>query len=177
MTYLFNQLEQGIPFSKAIIDAREKGYAEPDPRDDLSGEDVARKFLTLARTLGINIEREELKVESLIPKELKNVDGKTFLEKLPDYDSEWKQRIQAAKDRNNTLRYTGKLKNGNITIGIESVSKDSPLGQLKGTDNLIQIFTGFYNETPLVIQGPGAGKEVTASGVLSDIIKTADQIT
>ena len=177
MTYLFNQLEQGVPFSKAIIDAREKGYAEPDPRDDLSGEDVARKFLTLARTLDIDIEREELQVESLIPKELKNVDGKTFLEKLPDYDSEWKQRMQTAKDRNETLRYTGNLKKGNITIGIESVSKDSPLGQLKGTDNLIQIFTGFYNETPLVIQGPGAGKKVTASGVLIDIIKTADQIT
>ena len=177
MTYLFNQLEEGVPFSKAIIDAREKGYAEPDPRDDLSGEDVARKFLTLARTLGITIEREELQVESLIPKELKKVDGKTFLEKLPDYDSEWKLRIQAAKDRNETLRYTGTLKNGNISIGIESVPKDSPLGQLKGTDNLIQIFSDFYNETPLVIQGPGAGKEVTASGVLSDIIKTANQIT
>lgn len=177
MTYLFNQLEEGVPFSKAIIEAREKGYAEPDPRDDLSGEDVARKFLTLARTLGTSLEREELQVESLIPEELKTVDGKTFLEKLPDYNNEWKQRMQKAKDRNETLRYTGKLKNGNISIGIESVSKDSPLGQLKGTDNLIQIYSDFYHETPLVIQGPGAGKKVTAAGVLSDIIKTANQIT
>ena len=177
MTYLFNQLEQGVPFSKAIIDARKKGYAEPDPRDDLSGEDVARKFLTLARTLGLNIERKELQVESLIPKELKHVDGKTFLEKLSDYDSEWKQRIQTAKDRNETLRYTGKLQDGKITIGIESVPIDSPLGQLKGTDNLIQVYSEYYNQTPLVIQGPGAGKEVTAAGVLSDILNTADQLT
>lgn len=177
MTYLFNQLEQGIPFSKAIIDAREKGYAEPDPRDDLSGEDVARKFLTLARTLGITIEREELQVESLIPEELKVVDRKTFLEKLPDYDSAWKKRIRSAKKRDEVLRYTGTLKDGNIAIGIESVPKDSPLGQLNGTDNLIQIYSDFYNQTPLVIQGPGAGKEVTAAGVLSDIIKTANRIT
>mgnify|MGYP000161422864 FL=1 len=177
MTYLFNQLEQGVPFSKAIIDAREKGYAEPDPRDDLSGEDVARKFLTLARTLGITIEREELQVESLIPEKLKNVDDNIFLEKLSEYDSKWKQHIQKAKNRNETLRYTGKLKDGNITIGIESVPKDSPLGQLKGTDNLIQIYSDFYNHTPLVIQGPGAGKEVTASGVLNDIIKTANRLT
>lgn len=177
MTYLFNQLEQDVPFSKAVVDAREKGYAEPDPRDDLSGEDVARKFLTLARTLGINIEREELEVESLIPKELKEVDGKTFLERLSNYDSEWKQRIQSAEERNETLRYTGKLKNGNITIGIESIPKDSPLGQLKGTDNLIQIYSDYYSNTPLVIQGPGAGKEVTAAGVLSDILKTANQLT
>ncbi|MDZ7658242.1 aspartate kinase [Fodinibius sp.] len=174
MTYLFNQLEQGVPFSKAIIEAREKGYAEPDPRDDLSGEDVARKFLTLARTLGINIEREELQVESLIPKELKHVDEKTFLNELSDYDSEWKQRINSAKERNETLRYTGTLKNGKIAIGIESVPKDSPLGQLQGTDNLIQVYSNNYSNTPLVIQGPGAGKEVTASGVLSDIIKTAN---
>ena len=176
MTYLFNQLEKGIPFSKAIVDAREKGYAEPDPRDDLSGEDVARKFLTLARTLGITIEREELEVESLIPEELKNVDKETFLEDLSDYDSDWKKRILAAKKRNHVLRYTGKLKDGKITIGIESVSKNSPLGQLKGTDNIIQIYSRFYNNTPLVIQGPGAGKEVTAAGVLSDILETANTL-
>ncbi|WP_445665233.1 aspartate kinase [Fodinibius sp. AD559] len=177
MTYLFNQLEQRVPFSKAVIDAREKGYAEPDPRDDLSGEDVARKFLTLARTLGINIEREDLQVESLIPKELKDVDGNTFLEKLSDYDNEWNQRIRSAQKQNETLRYTGKLKDGNITIGIESVPQGSPLGQLKGTDNLIQIYSEFYNQTPLVIQGPGAGKKVTAAGVLSDILNTADRLT
>lgn len=173
MTYLFNQLERGVPFSKAIIDAREKGYAEPDPRDDLSGEDVARKFLTLARTLGLKIERNELEVESLIPKELNNVDQATFLRNLSQHDEQWEQQIHKAQQRGETLRYTGRLVDGTISIGIESVPKDSPLGQLKGTDNLIQIFSDFYDQTPLVIQGAGAGKEVTAAGVLADILKTA----
>ena len=176
MTYLFNQLEQGVAFSEAIVDARKKGYAEPDPRDDLSGEDVARKFITLARTLGLKIEREELEVESLVPQKLLDVDRSTFLNQLPEYDSSWSHRIQKAKRKNETLRYTGKLEDGKISIGIQSVPKDSPLGQLKGTDNLIQIYSEFYNQTPLVIQGPGAGKEVTAAGVLSDILKTAETL-
>ena len=173
MTYLFNQLEKGVPFSKAVIDARRKGYAEPDPRDDLSGEDVARKFLTLARTLGLKIERNELNVESLIPEELNNVDQATFLNRLSDYDKQWMQRNKEVQKNDKTLRYTGKLVNGTISIGIESVPKDSPLGQLQGTDNLIQIFSDFYNQTPLVIQGAGAGRQVTAAGVLTDILKTA----
>lgn len=177
MTYLFNQLENGTAFSTAIVDAREKGYAEPDPRDDLSGEDVARKFLTLARTLGLTIERDELEVESLIPEELQDVDREIFLEKLSDYDSSWKRRIRTAQKRNETLRYTGQLKDGKINIGIKSVPKDSPLGQLKGTDNLIQIYSRLYNETPLIIQGAGAGKEVTAAGVLSDILETAKTLS
>ena len=173
MTYLFNQLEKGVPFSKAVIDARRKGYAEPDPRDDLSGEDVARKFLTMARTLGLKIERNELNVESLIPEELINVDQATFLNRLSDYDKQWMHRIKEVQKNDKTLRYTGKLVDGVISIGIESVPKDSPLGQLKGTDNLVQIFSDFYNQTPLVIQGAGAGRQVTAAGVLTDILKTA----
>jgi aspartokinase/homoserine dehydrogenase 1 len=166
-------LEQGVPFSDAIIQARQKGYAEPDPRDDLSGEDVARKFLTLARTLGLKIERDQLEVESLIPVELQDVDQSTFLDRLHKYDSIWNCRIRTAAERGETLRYTGILEDGKITIGIQSVPRNSSLGQLKGTDNLIQIYSEFYNQTPLVIQGPGAGKEVTAAGVLSDILQTA----
>jgi len=177
MTYLFNQLEKGTSFSDAIVEARKKGYAEPDPRDDLSGEDVARKFLTLARTLGYKLERDELEVESLVPEELLTVNKSTFLDKLPEYDSEWHQRMQTAQKNNETLRYTGTLKDGKIAIGIQSVPKDSPLGQLRGTDNLIQIYSQFYKQTPLVIQGPGAGKEVTAAGVLSDILKTAEKLS
>lgn len=176
MTYLFNQLEQGVPFSEAIIKARELGYAEPDPRDDLSGEDVARKFLTLARTLGLKIEREELQVESLIPEELAEVDKSAFLTRLKKYDEQWQQRMLEAQDNNETLRYTGQLIEGKISIGIESIPVNSPIRQLKGTDNLIQIFSTFYSQTPLVIQGPGAGKEVTAAGVLSDIMKTAKRL-
>jgi aspartokinase/homoserine dehydrogenase 1 len=176
MTYLFNQLEKGVSFSKAIADARELGYAEPDPRDDLSGEDVARKFLTLARTMGLKIERDELEVESLIPEPLRDVEQSVFLDRLAEYDTSWQEKLEEAQKRNETLRYVGKLADGKISIGIKSVPINSPIGQLKGTDNLFQIYSSYYNKTPLVIQGPGAGKEITAAGVLSDILKTAEAL-
>ncbi|HET6528896.1 MAG TPA: aspartate kinase [Balneolaceae bacterium] len=176
MTYLFNQVEQGVPFSKAVLKARELGYAEPDPRDDLSGEDVARKFLTIARTMGLKIERDELKVESLIPDELLDIDRTTFLTRLAEYDSAWKERILKARERNETLRYVGQLKDGKVSVGTQPVPVHSPMGQLKSTDNIIQISSRFYNQTPLVIQGPGAGKEVTAAGVLVDILKMVEKL-
>ncbi|HLR31151.1 MAG TPA: hypothetical protein VK074_01595, partial [Fodinibius sp.] len=140
-------------------------------------EDVARKFLTLARTLGYAIEREELQVESLIPEELADLGPQDFLERYREYDDKWEKRMMEAKNKNETLRYTGQLSEGTISIGVESVPVDSPVGQLKGTDNLIQVFSKFYSQTPLVIQGPGAGKEVTAAGVLSDIMKTAKELS
>ncbi|HYW36414.1 MAG TPA: aspartate kinase [Balneolaceae bacterium] len=177
MTYLFNQLEEGIPFSKAIADAREKGYAEPDPRDDLSGEDVARKFLTLARETGRQIERQELQVQSLIPDELASVGAETFMEKLPAFDDEWKRRLVKAHEKNATLRYVGRMNDDKIWVGIEEISVQSPIGQLRGTDNLVRISSRNYNITPLIIQGPGAGKRVTASGILADILKVMTTVS
>ena len=171
MTYLFNELENGTTFSSAVTKAKELGYAEPDPRDDLSGEDVARKFLTLAREIGLRLEREDLEVETLIPNELKDVDRTSFLERLPEFDEFWNQKIEEASAKGETLRYTGKLKDGKVSIGIESLPKSSPLGQLQGTDNMLRIFSNLYAETPLTIQGAGAGREVTAAGVLNDILK------
>lgn len=176
MTYLFNELEQGTRFSDAVIEARKKGYAEPDPRDDLSGEDVARKFLTLARTIGLKVERSELDVETLVPERLISVDRDTFLSELSEVDDYWKSRMEQAKAKKETLRYVGKLTSHDISVGIQTIPIDSPLGQLRGTDNLIQISTGRYSDTPIVIQGPGAGKEVTAAGVLADILKIARKI-
>lgn len=176
MTYLFDKLEKGRPFSEAIIEAREKGYAEPDPRDDLSGEDVARKFLTLAREIGWELERGELQVQSLIPEELAFVDEETFLNRLPEFDDYWLQKLEAAQKNGATLRYVGRLRNGKITVAVEEVSEKSPIGQLHGTDNLLRIHTERYQQSPITIQGPGAGREVTAAGVLSDIIETAKTI-
>ena len=170
MTYLFSELDKGKKFSESVIQARTLGYAEPDPRDDLSGEDVARKFLILARICGIQIEREELNVESLIPEQLQNVDSVTFLEKIHEYDPEWNQRCKSAEQRGNKLRYTGSFSKGSIEIGIKEVPLGSSLGQLTGTNNLVQIRTKRYNQQPLIIQGPGAGKEVTASGIIADIL-------
>lgn len=171
MTYLFNELERGLPFSEAVKVAKQKGYAEPDPRDDLSGEDVARKFLTLAREIGLQLEMEDLEIETLIPDPLKELDGETFLERLPEFDGYWKKRMDEALSKQKTLRYTGKLKDGKISIGVESLPINSPLGQLKGTDNMLRIFSSRYAKTPMIIQGAGAGREVTAAGVLNDILK------
>lgn len=171
MTYLFNQLENGTRFSRAVLQARSLGYAEPDPRDDLSGEDVARKFLIIARTCGLELERHQIEVESLIPDQLSDVDANAFLSLFSDYDKEWTERIKQEQKEGRTLRYTGRLKDGKVNVGIESVSLDSAIGQLTGTNNLIQIRTRRYYDQPLIIQGPGAGKEVTAAGILADIQK------
>lgn len=176
MTYLFNALEKGDDFSKAVKKARELGYSEPDPRDDLSGEDVARKFLTLARTIGLKVERSEIDVETLVPEKLISVDRKTFLKEISEVDEYWKSKIDRAREKNETLRYVGKLTNHDISVGIQSIPIDSPIGQLRGTDNLFQIFTRRYSDTPIIIQGPGAGKEVTAAGVLADILKITRKI-
>ncbi|TVQ66422.1 MAG: aspartate kinase [Balneolaceae bacterium] len=170
MTYLFSELENGGAFSETVIRARQLGYAEPDPRDDLSGEDVARKFMILARISGIAVERDELEVESLIPCELQNVESAEFLNRLPEADARWNQKIREAESKGETLRYTGRYCDGKIKIGVESVPKNSALGQLKGTNNILTIRSARYNAQPLTIQGPGAGKEVTAAGVLADIL-------
>jgi bifunctional aspartokinase / homoserine dehydrogenase 1 len=171
MTYLFSELDKGESFSASVIRARTLGYAEPDPRDDLSGEDVARKFLILARISGLKIERDDVEVESLIPGFLQNVDSAEFLERLHEADAEWKERLEKERKLGNTLRYVGKLKDGKIRVGIQSVPQTSPIGGLRGTNNLIEIKSHRYLDQPLIIQGPGAGKEVTAAGVLSDVLK------
>lgn len=173
MTYVFDQLHQGALFSDVIKKAREEGYSEPDPRDDLSGEDVARKFLSLARTAGYRLEREELEVENLIPDSLVYTSVDVFMERVQEYDEEWKQRISDAESRGEVLRYTGTFENGKIRIGVESVPAHSPLGSLRGTDNQVAIYSRRYNRSPLIIQGPGAGAEVTAAGLLADIQKIA----
>jgi len=171
MTWVFSQLDKGESFSRSVIRARSLGYAEPDPRDDLSGEDVARKFLILARICGYRMESSDIGVESLIPSSLQDVDAATFLERLLEADDEWKERIDTVQARGNVLRYTGVLKNGTVRVGLQEVPKGSPAGLLTGTTNLIQIKSRRYQDQPLIIQGPGAGKEVTAAGVLADVLR------
>lgn len=176
MTYLFNQIQNRIPFSEAVRKAKELGYSEPDPRDDLSGEDVARKFLILARTSGFKLERADIKVESLFPDELAPVSVEGFFSKLPEFDDYWNRLNSKALVNNKKLRYVGKFTPAGIEVGIQEVRSDSPLGGLSGTDNLIQIYSKRYSDSPIVIQGPGAGKEVTAAGVLSDVVEVAKNV-
>ncbi len=177
MTYLFAQLEKGVPFDEIIRSARKEGISEPDPRDDLSGEDVVRKFMILARTCGFRVERGDVEVENLIPDRLKKLSPESLFAQLPDENNYWAERVREAQDRGEVLRYTGHLdKDGCIRIGIQSVPKNSSLGTLSGTNNLISIKTNRYSENPLIIQGPGAGREVTASGVLADIQKISRRL-
>lgn len=169
MTYIFSQLDNGHSFSESVISARQLGYAEPDPRDDLSGEDVARKMMILSRVSGFNVEREDLDVEPITPKELQNVDSATFLKRLPEFDNDWKVRLADLKEKGKTIRYLGKMDEKGIRVGLEEMDANSPVARLYGTNNIIQIKTRRYDHQPLIIQGPGAGKEVTAAGVLADI--------
>ena len=169
MTYIFSQLDAGKKFSEAVLSARQLGYAEPDPRDDLSGEDVARKMMILLRVSGKPIERNDLSVESIIPKELANVDSGTFLKRLSDFDIDWKQKLQDLSKSNKTVRYLAVSDSNGVEVGPKIIDKDSPVARLQGTNNIIQIHTRRYSDQPLIIQGPGAGKEVTAAGVLADI--------
>jgi aspartokinase/homoserine dehydrogenase 1 len=170
MTFLFTQLQKGVSFSEAVRNAKEEGYSEPDPRDDLSGEDVARKFLILARTCEYDFERGQIRVDTLVPENLISLSTEEFLQKIPEYDAHWKNRNAQAMVNNRKLRYVGEFTPDGITVGVKEVKADSPLANLKGTDNLLQIYTKRYADSPIVIQGPGAGKDVTAAGILGDII-------
>ncbi len=170
MTFLFTKLQNGVSFSEVVQKAKEDGYSEPDPRDDLSGEDVARKFLILARTCGFTFERDELEVENLVPKELNDLSTEDFLARLPEFDGHWKSRNAKALVNNRKLRYVGSFTPEGIRVGVQEVNANSPLGGLAGTDNIFQIYTERYSTSPIVVQGPGAGREVTAAGVLGDII-------
>lgn len=174
MTFIFNRLEQGMNFSHAVTEAKALGYAEPDPRDDLSGEDVARKFLILARVCGGKFERRHIHVEALFPDEMAHLTPQEFMENLPQLDAYWKQRQAKAMVSNQKLRYVGKFTAAGIEIGIREVPAHTPLGSLDGTNNLIQIFSRRYSESPIVFQGPGAGKDVTAAGILADVMGIVD---
>lgn len=171
--YLMTQLEQGTPFSDAVRTAHSLGYTEPDPREDLSGMDVGRKALILARTLGYRLDLTDIAVTALFPPELSRDDPKAFIDGLRALDDPFKQRTAAAKKNGDVLRYVARISPKGVKVGIEAVSADSPLGRLKGTDNQIVLQTHRYKTNPLVVTGPGAGAEVTAAGVLNDIIAIA----
>ncbi len=171
--YLMSQLEDGVKFSDAVSRAYDLGYTEPDPRDDLSGLDVARKALILARTLGHKSELKAIQVRALFPDAVSDPDPKQFIKKLARLDGEYTERLQKAQREKKVLRYVARISQDGIEVGMEAVPKDSPMGRLHGTDNQIVLRTRRYSSNPLVITGPGAGAEVTASGVLNDIVAIA----
>ena len=171
MGFLFSEMGRGQRFSAAVRDAMARGYTEPDPRDDLSGLDVARKGLILGRMLGYAGEMTDVNVESLVPAALREVTREEFLAALETCDADWTARVEAARARGEVIRYRVRATRGGVKVGLASVPVGSALASLDGTDNLFVFTTARYRDRPLVISGPGAGAEVTAAGVLGDVLR------
>jgi len=171
--FLTTGLEKGEAFSDLVARARDMGYTEPDPRDDLGGMDVARKALILARTLGWPLEMTHIPVEPLFPPEMAVGSVADFMAALPQLDASYRQKVTAARAQDKTLRYVATLSAGKVAVGLQEVPMGSALGQLRGSDNIISFHTEVYNQTPLVLQGRGAGVHGTAAGVLADIVALA----
>lgn len=174
--YLCAELERGVPYSQVLSEARSLGYTEPDPRDDLSGHDVARKALILARTAGWPLEMSDLMVEPLYPQALADMPVEAFMEAAQNLDEEYAERFRQAQTNGGTLRYTAQVDPEGGTVGLQKVPQDSPLGTLRGPANYIALYTRRYHDLPLVISGPGAGPAVTAAGVLGDILELAQAL-
>jgi aspartokinase/homoserine dehydrogenase 1 len=174
LAYLFNIYDGSQPFSEIVLAARESGYTEPDPRDDLSGMDVARKLTILAREMGSAIGIGDFPVQNLVPGPLRDVTLDEFLTRLPEHDPEMQMLFQNAGRENCKLRYVAKLTaDGRASVGLEMVESSSPFANINLTDNIVQFVTDRYSANPLVVQGPGAGPEVTASGVFGDLLRLA----
>jgi len=178
LAYLFNVYDGSRPFSTIVNEARASGFTEPDPRDDLSGMDVARKLTILARELGQSIEIGDFPVQSLVPESLRDCSIDEYLERLPEFDAEIHARYEKAQADNKKLRYLARLgADGGASVGLEAVDAHHPFANINLTDNIVQFETDRYSENPLVIQGPGAGPEVTAGGVFGDLLRLAQYLS
>ncbi|GAA6767553.1 bifunctional aspartate kinase/homoserine dehydrogenase I [Flavobacterium sp. CGRL1] len=181
LSYLFNNFSaKDAPFSEILQEAIDNGYTEPDPREDLCGNDVGRKLLILARELDLQNEFEEISIQNLIPEHLREGSAADFLTKLKEFDSIY-AKIKAEQQPNHVLRYIGELSGdlqndkGNLEVKLVSVPSDTALGGLKGSDSFFEIYTESYGDRPIVIQGAGAGSAVTARGVFGDILRLSDK--
>jgi aspartate kinase len=181
LSYIFNTFsESKMAFSEILKEAMDNGFTEPDPREDLSGNDVGRKLLILARELDLRNEFPDIRIQNLIPEELQDGDVASFLERLDVLDERY-NKVRNKQESGHVLRYVGDLhgdlrkEKGILDVKLVSVPKESALGQVKGSDSIIEIYTESYGEHPLVIQGAGAGAAVTARGVFGDILRIAEK--
>jgi aspartokinase/homoserine dehydrogenase 1 len=171
LSWLFNQYDGRRPFSELLREARALGYTEPDPRSDLSGEDVARKLLIIARHAGFALGTDEVVVEGLVPESLRQLGTEQFLDRLEELDAPLAARHAEASSRGHVLRFLARLnQRGLARVGLAEVPPSHPAARLYGTDNQFALSTTRYNTQPLVIQGPGAGPEVTAQALLGDVL-------
>ncbi|MGY5354831.1 bifunctional aspartate kinase/homoserine dehydrogenase I [Wenyingzhuangia sp. IMCC45467] len=180
LSYLFNNFSaKNVKFSEVLNEAAEQGFTEPDPREDLNGNDVGRKLLILARELDLQNEFDDVQIHNLIPEHLRDGDTASFLNKLEELDPIY-QEIKDKQEPNHVLRYIGDLHGdlasdkGILEVKLVSVPSDSALGQVKGADSIFEIYTESYGDQPVVIQGAGAGANVTARGVFGDIMRLTE---
>ena len=172
LAYLFNVFDGSVPFSAIVREAKQRGYTEPDPRDDLSGTDVARKLIILAREMGLRLEMSDVKVDSLVPVDLAQGSIEQFLDGLSAHDAGMQQRFAAASAAGKVLRYVGRItSNGEATVGLVELDRKHAFANIALTDNVVRFATARYNKNALIVQGPGAGPEVTAGGVFGDLLR------
>ena len=184
MSYLFNMFSptsgQGCKWSEIVLKAKELGFTEPDPRDDLNGLDVARKLTILGRLSGLPIESpSSFPVQSLIPQELETAtNSQEFLSKLPEFDSRMEEQKSLAEKEGKVVRYVGSVEiaTKTVNVGMEWLDPTHPIATLKGSDNIISFYTKRYGDMPLTIRGAGAGGPVTAMGVTGDLLKILYQL-
>jgi homoserine dehydrogenase len=171
--FLCHCLERGQPFSTSVREAKSLGYTEPDARQDLSGMDVARKALILARSCGQDMELGDVEVEPLFPAEMRSLTAAQFMDSLESLDGAYRDRISAARDRGRVLRYVASVEDDRCRVGWREVEREDIMAALQGPDNMVRYHTRRYAGNPLVLIGPGAGPERTAAGVLADILDLA----
>jgi aspartokinase/homoserine dehydrogenase 1 len=172
LAYLFNVYDGTTPFSRIVREAKTRGFTEPDPRDDLSGMDVARKLIILGREMGLELELGDVQVESLVPPGLTQCSIEEYLERLPEFDAAMHSRYQKARAEGQVLRYVARLDaTGSATVGLVRLPANHAFANISLTDNVVRFSTRRYHDNPLIVQGPGAGPEVTAGGVFGDLLR------
>jgi aspartokinase/homoserine dehydrogenase 1 len=173
LAYLFNVWDGSQPFSEVVRDAKAKGFTEPDPRDDLSGMDVARKLVILAREMGLKLELADVALEGLIPEQLATCPPDEFMNRLGELDAPMLARLQSAQKAGRVLRYVAALDAASrkASVGLVELERSHPFANINLTDNIVQFVTSRYHQNPLVVQGPGAGPAVTAGGVFADLLR------
>ena len=173
LSYIFGRLDEGVSFSKAVLEAKDKKFTEPDPRDDLKGTDVARKALIIAREAGMSLELSDIQMNSIFPEGF-DIEGTTeeFIARLPELDAYFADKIADLNREGKVLRMGASIKDGKVSVGMLAVGPDDPLYAVKGGENAFVFHTTRYNPIPLTIRGYGAGAGVTAAGVFGDILRT-----
>jgi aspartokinase/homoserine dehydrogenase 1 len=173
---VFNNFNENTSFHDVVQQAQEQGYTEPDPKIDLSGVDVARKILILARESGYDLELSDIENNAFLPKKsLETTNNDDFYASLTEFESHFQQVYKEAADKNCRLKYVAEFNDGKASVGLQHIPFDHPFYNLEGSDNIVLFFTDRYPVNPLQIKGAGAGAEVTASGIFADVIRIGNQ--